>query len=143
MSWNDLWILLKKYRYVDSDCFNIRYIRLYTRQVLSTNSSPKLCIQSTLVNFPRNPSDSFKIYLICKIVSRDWIFHDFDTLTNIAENGCTRKNPDIWYCVCVISFSWKPCVFQHIGSFTCALPIKGIYDIRNKVFNTGTKVNAV
>ena len=92
MSWNDLWILLKKYRYVDSDCFNIRYIRLYTRQVLSTNSSPKLCIQSTLVNFPRNPSNSFKIYLICKIVSRDWIFHDFDTLTNIAENGCTRKN---------------------------------------------------
>ena len=75
------------------------YIRLFTRHVLSANSSLKSCIKSTRVNFSRNPSESFKIYFICKIVSnlRDWIFHDFDTLVNIAENGCTRKKPDLRY----------------------------------------------
>ena len=67
----------------------IPYNILFTRHVLSVNSSLKLCIKSTRVNFSRNPSESFKIYFICKIVSNlcDWIFHDFDTLANIAENG--------------------------------------------------------
>ena len=45
------------------------------------------------MNFSRKSSESFKIYFICKIVSNllDWIFPEFDTLANIAENGCTRK----------------------------------------------------
>ena len=61
--------------------FDIPYIRLFTLYVLSANSSLKPCIKSTRVNFSRNPSESFKIYFICKIVSnlRDCIFHDFDT----------------------------------------------------------------
>ena len=40
-----------------------------TRHVLSANSSLKLRIKSTRVNFSRNPIESFKIYFICKIVS--------------------------------------------------------------------------
>lgn len=28
---------------------------------------------------------------------RDCIFNDFDTLANIAENGCMGKKPDIRY----------------------------------------------
>ena len=77
----------------------IPYIRLFTHHVLSANSSLKSCIKSTRVNFSRNPSESLKIYFICKIVSnlRDRIFHDFDILANIAENGCMRKKPDIRY----------------------------------------------
>ena len=48
------------------------------------------------MNFSRNPSESFKIYFICKIVSnlRNWFFHDSDILT---KNGCTQKIPDIQY----------------------------------------------
>ena len=75
------------------------YIGLFTRHVLSANSSIKSCTKSTRVNFSRNQSESFKIYFICKIVSNlcDFNFHDFDTLANIAENECTRKKPVIWY----------------------------------------------
>ena len=78
---------------------DIPYIRLFTRHVLSANSNLKSCIKSTREHFSRNPSESFKIYFKCKIVSnlRDWIFHDFDTLANIAENGCSWKKPDIRY----------------------------------------------
>ena len=67
--------------------WEIPYIRLLTRHVLSANSSLKSCIKSTRVNFSRNPSESFKIYFICMIVSnlRDWIFHDFDTLGNSGK----------------------------------------------------------
>ena len=72
----------------------IPYIRLFKRQ-----SSLKSCIKSTRVNFSQNPSEGFKIYFICKIVSNICvrIFHHFDTLENIAENGCTRKKTDIRY----------------------------------------------
>ena len=40
-----------------------------------------------------------EIYLICEIVSnlRDFISLDFDSLMNIAENGCTWEKPDIEY----------------------------------------------
>ena len=81
------------------------YIRLFTRHVLSANSSLKSYIKSTRVYFSRNPSDRFKIYFICKIVSNlcDWIFHDFDILANKAENGCTRKKADIRYNVIYLS----------------------------------------
>ena len=48
---------------------HIPYIRLFTLHALSANSSLKPCIKSTQVNFSRNPSESFKIYFICKNVS--------------------------------------------------------------------------
>ena len=41
-----------------SNSFEIPFIRLFMRRVLSANSSLKLCIQSTRVNFSRNPSES-------------------------------------------------------------------------------------
>ena len=84
---------VQKLQATNSGWSEIPYIRLFTRHVLSANSSLKSCIKSTWVNFSRNPSESLKIYFICKIVSnlRDWIFHDFDILANIAENCCTRK----------------------------------------------------
>ena len=94
-----IWMFLNMLRTVLLLTALIPYIRLFTRHDLSANSSLKSCIKSTRVNFSRNPSESFKIYFICNIVSnlREWIFHDFDTFANIAENGCTRKKPDIRY----------------------------------------------
>ena len=47
----------------------IPYIRLFTHHVLSANSSLKSCIKSTRLNVSRNPSESFKIYFIFKIVT--------------------------------------------------------------------------
>ena len=50
------------------------------------------------------------IYLICKRLCQIYaneFFHDFGILVNKAENGCTRKKPDIRYMnmtVCVLSF---------------------------------------
>ena len=87
----------------------ILYIRFFTRHVLSANSSLKSCIKSTRVNFSQNLSENFKNYFICKIKSnlRDWIFHNFDTLANIVENGCTRRKPDIQYLTFLILYLYK------------------------------------
>ena len=101
---------------------HIPYIRLFTPHVLSANSSLKSCIKSTQMNFSRNPSESFKIYFSCKIVSnlRDWIFHDFDTLGNIAESRCTRKKPDIRYMYLItrsLFSTWNTQLKQIISEF--------------------------
>ena len=76
---------------------HLPYIRLFTRHVLSTNVSLKSCIKSMPVIFFHKIQMRALIYLICKNVSnlRNCIYHN--TLTNLAENGWTRKKPDIWY----------------------------------------------
>ena len=48
-------------------------------------------MKSTRVNFSRNPSESFNLPNLKKYAKFICIFHDFDTLTNIAENGCSRE----------------------------------------------------
>ena len=58
------------------------------------------------------------IYFIWKNLSnlRDCNFHDFDTLANIAENGCTRKKPDIRYFKNMgmyVLFKLDPCAFVY------------------------------
>ena len=66
------------------------YIKLiFTHHVFSTNSSLKLCMEPTLVNFSGKIQVRAEIYIICKNVSylSDCIFHRFLTLTNIAGNG--------------------------------------------------------
>ena len=75
--------------------YTVQYIRLFTRHILSANSSLKSWIKSTRVNFSRNPG---VIYFICKIMSNlcNCIFHDFDIHANIPENGCTRKKTLIY-----------------------------------------------
>ena len=45
----------------------VPYIRLFTRNVLSANSSLKSCIKSTWVNFSRNPSERFKSTLFARL----------------------------------------------------------------------------
>ena len=78
---------------------DIPYIRLFTRHVFSANSTVKPCIKSTQINISRNHSKSLNLPDLQETVSnlRECIFHDFDVLANIAENGCTRKKPDIQY----------------------------------------------
>ena len=46
------------------------------------------------MNISRNHSKSLNLPDLQETVSnlRECIFHDFDILANIAENGCTRKN---------------------------------------------------
>ena len=75
-------------------------IRLFTRHVFFSNYSLKSCIKSTRVNFSRNPSERFNLLYLENVSNlRDCNFHDFDTLANVAENGCTWKKPDIRYLV--------------------------------------------
>ena len=77
----------------------IPYIRLFTRHAFSVNSTLKQCIKSTRMNISGKNSKSLNLPDLEETVSnlRKYIFHDFDILANIAENGCTRKIPDIRY----------------------------------------------
>ena len=63
------YLLLESFGKLIDVHFISKISRLFTRHVLSANSSLISCIKSTRVNFSRNPSESFKIYFICKIVS--------------------------------------------------------------------------
>ena len=49
------------------------------------------------MNISRNHSKSLNLPDLQQTVSnlRECIFHDFDILANIAENGCTQKKTDI------------------------------------------------
>ena len=68
------------------------------RQFFSVNSTLKPYINCTRINISRNPRESLNLPDLQETVSNlgECIFHDFDILANIAENGCTWKNPDIW-----------------------------------------------
>ena len=93
---------------------------------------PQILVLNRVLNLrewiSRNTSESFKIHCICMIMSylRDWIFHNFDTLANISENGCTRKKPDkryiTYYMFHVIVFekeafrNWTEANLVNIGS---------------------------
>ena len=80
-------------------CNVIPYIRLFTRHVFSANSTLKPCIKSTRINTSRNHSKSLNLPDLQETVSNlgECIFHDYDILANIAEDGCTRKKT--WYTV--------------------------------------------
>ena len=69
------------------------------RHVFTANSTLKSCIKSTRINISRNHSKNLYYTDLQENVSnlRECIFHDSDILANIAENGCTRKKPDIRY----------------------------------------------
>ena len=58
----------------------------------------KSCITSTRVIFLRIPNKSWNLPYLQGFVKFTWLhFHDFDTLADIAENGCMRKKN--WYTV--------------------------------------------
>ena len=75
------------------------YQVIYASCFFLANSTLKQCIKSTRINISRNQIKSFNLSDLRETVSnlRECIFHDFDILTNIAENGCTRKKSDIQY----------------------------------------------
>ena len=78
--------------------WEIPYIRLLTRHVLSANSSLKSCIKSTRVNFHEIQVRALKSTLfawLCQIYVIE--FFTILILSGTAENGCTLKKPDVRY----------------------------------------------
>ena len=73
----------------------VPYIRLFTHHVFSANSTLKPCIKSTPINISQNHSKSLNLPDLQETVSNlcECIFHEFDILANIAENGCMWKKP--------------------------------------------------
>ena len=93
---------------------HIPYIRLFTLHALSANSSLKPCIKSTQVNFSQNPSESLKIYFICKIVSnlRTKIFSRF--WYPREHSGKWMHAEKIWYTVYNIDNTWWSLVVTNL-----------------------------
>ena len=88
---------------------NILYIRLYTRHVLSVNSSLKSCIKCKRVNFSGILSDSFTgILFYLQECIKFMHLHFSRILANIAGNGC--KMEKTWYMVPLVGGSpfYKP-----------------------------------
>ena len=67
------------------------------------------------MNISRNHSKSLNLPDLQKTVLnlRKCIVHDFDILANIAENGCTRKKPDIQY-MCLYNKVLKEVIKKYI-----------------------------
>ena len=81
---------------------NIPYIRLYTRHVLSVNSSLKSCIKCKRVNFSWILSESFILFYLQECIKFTHL-HFSRILANIAGNGC--KMEKTWYMVPLVGGS--------------------------------------
>ena len=80
------------------------YQVIYASCFFLANSTLKQCIKSTRINISPKHSKSHNLPDLQETVSNlcECIFHDFDVLANIAENGCMRKKPDIRYVILLL-----------------------------------------